>query len=85
MMEQTPAERISQALLWLGFEDIEIGKRFSSQKFQNNEDNVIETEITYSNKDSLIPNSVSKQLIAFMENVLNYHNKLQELSKNTKE
>lgn len=84
-MEQTPAERISQALLWLGFEDIEIGKRFSSQKFQNNEDNVIETEITYSNKDSLIPNSVSKQLIAFMENVLNYHNKLQELSKNTKE
>lgn len=77
-MEQTPAERISQALLWLGFEDVEIGKRFSSKKFQENEENVIETEITYSDKDNLIPKSVASQLIKFMENILNYHTQLEE-------
>lgn len=72
-MDQTPAERISQALLWLGFEDVEIGKKFSSKKFENNEKNVIEPEITYSGKDNLIPKSIAPQLIRFMENILTYH------------
>lgn len=77
-MEQSPEERISQALLWLGFEDVEIGKRFSSTKFQNNEKNVIEPEIVYSGKDDLIPKSVSSQLIKFMEQVLSYHKSVKE-------
>ena len=82
-MNQSPAERISQALLWLGFEDVEVGKRFSSQKFQNNEANVIEPEITYSGKDDLIPKSVASQLIKFMENVLSYHDSLKEFKEKT--
>lgn len=77
-MSPNNEERISQALLWLGFEDVEIGKRFSAKEFENNKENVIESEITYTTKDNFIPKAVSDQLIRFLENVLNYHNKIQK-------
>lgn len=82
-MDQSPAERVSQALLWLGFEDVEVGKRFSSTKFQNNQENVIQPEITYSGKDNLIPKSVAPQLIKFMENILDFHESVKNYKEKT--
>ena len=78
----TPEERISQALLWLGFEEVEIGKKFSPEKFENNEKEPVVPEITYTSKDTFIPKSVAKQLIGFMEKILAYHQSVQDLKQN---
>lgn len=85
MSDISAEERVSQALLWLGFEDVEIGKKFSSEKFENNDKEALSPEITYSTKDNLIPKAVATQLIAFMENVLNYHQQLQEKTSKLKQ
>lgn len=70
--------RICQSLMWLGFEDVEIGKKFSADKFTKNEAQVLEKEITYGSKDNLVPKALAGNLIKFMEMLLNYHKQLEE-------
>ena len=75
--------RVSQALMWLGFEDVEFEKRFSTDKFEKGStgEDVYETNIAYSNKDNLLPNKAADHIIKLLENVIDYHlrkNSLQE-------
>lgn len=73
--------RISQALLWLGFEDVEFEKRFSANKFENGSsgEEVYETNIAYSNRDSLLPNKIADDLIRVLEKIIDHHLKSSKL------
>lgn len=76
--EYTYEERIAYALQWLGYEGVEIGKRFSSDKFVKDYEKSLETEIIFENKDNLIPRTISQNVIKLMENILDFHEKLNE-------
>lgn len=67
--------RITQSLMWLGFQDVEFDKRFSANKFEKGEtgEEVFETNISYSAKDNLLPDKVADTVIKIFENVIDYH------------
>lgn len=67
--------KITQALMWLGFEDVEFEKRFSTKKFENGEQGefVYETNISYSAKGDMLPTKVADNIIMILEKVVDYH------------
>ena len=67
--------RVSQALMWLGFEDVEFEKRFSANKFENGStgEEVYETNIAYSGRDKLLPDKIAEDLIRVLEKIIDRH------------
>ena len=67
--------RVIQALMWLGFEDVEFEKRFSTNKFEKGEQGefVYETNIAYSSKDDFLPDKIANNLISVLEKVVDHH------------
>ena len=67
--------RITQSLMWLGFQDVEFDKRFSANKFEKGKTNeeVFETNISYSAKDNLLPDKIADTVIKIFENIIDYH------------
>ena len=67
--------RVLQALMWLGFEDVEFEKRFSASKFEAGKigEAVYETGITYSKRDKFLPDKVANSFIRILEKVIDHH------------
>lgn len=72
---------ISQAMLWLGYEDVEFNKRFSAKDFEKGKtgEDVLENEIIYSTNSGFVPEPIAKQLAELLEGVLNYHLKTRNI------
>ena len=66
---------ISQALLWLGYSDIEFSQRFDAKLFEEGKvaPEVVCTEISYSKNAGLIPEPIAKNLINLLQGVVDYH------------
>ena len=64
--EYSKSDRIKFALQWLGYDGVTLGKRFNTEKFAEGEKEVIETEITYSSTDGLIPEPIASELVKLM-------------------
>lgn len=75
LVKEDLENRLDQALMWLGFRDIEFNKRFSTNKFEEGKtgEEVYETDISYSSKDNLLPDKAATILIKLLENVMDYH------------
>lgn len=70
--EYSIEERITFALQWLGFEEVEIGKKFSTENFKKGEEVIIK-EITYNRTDGIIPEPIAKNLATLLSGILNMH------------
>ena len=85
--EETIKNNIENALLWLGYEDVEFTKRFSTEEFVKGAtgEDVLENEILYQSNSGLVPEPVAKHLAELLEQVMNYHLKASLLQKRIKE
>lgn len=73
--------RINQAMMWLGFEDVEFEKTFSAEDFEQGKtgEKVFKTSITYSNTDGLIPKQIATSLVKILEEIIDYHIKSKDI------
>lgn len=83
--EYSKSDRIKFALQWLGYDEVTLGKRFNTEKFAEGEKEVIETEITYSSTDGLIPEPIASELVKLMEKVIDFHNEAEPLKQKIEE
>ena len=69
--EETIKNNIENALLWLGYEDVEFTKRFSTEEFVKGAtgEDVLENEILYQSNSGLVPEPVAKHLAELLEKV----------------
>ena len=79
--EEELENNISQAMLWLGYEEVEFNKRFSAKDFEEGKtgEDVLEKEIIYQTNSGFVPEPIAKQLSQLLEKVLNYHLKVRNV------
>lgn len=73
--------RINQAMMWLGFEDVEFEKTFSVEDFEQGRtgEKVFKIGITYSNTNGLIPKQIATSLVKILEEIIDYHIKSKDI------